>query len=75
MFANIHVFTSILAFCVMNENIIILSTLSSLLSCRKHYYYYKFYCDANSEITFAVDFWDGVCCDEKLEKNFISALV
>lgn len=36
MFPNIYVFTNILVLYIMNESIIILSTLSSLLFYRKH---------------------------------------
>lgn len=36
IFASVHTLTSILAFYVQTESLIILSTLSSLLLCRKH---------------------------------------
>lgn len=52
MFANIYIFTNILASYVMNESIIILSTLSSSLLCRKHDYDNgDGESDSNSEIT------------------------
>lgn len=36
MLVNVHMFTGILSFYLMTENIIILSTSNSLLLCRKH---------------------------------------
>lgn len=66
MFANIYIFTSILASSRMNESIIILSTLSSSLLCRKHDDDDGDGDDSNSEITLPVHLQEYVLCHEKI---------
>lgn len=66
MFANIYTFTNILPSYVMNASIIILSTLSSSLLCRKHDDDGDGD-DSNSEITLSVHLQECVFCHEKIE--------